>query len=78
MLFSVSKIILERMHMEAFVNEDRLKELIKSAVLEVLEERSDFLRDIIEEAFEDFSLARAIEEGDSTETISRDEVFSLL
>ncbi|HJZ69080.1 MAG TPA: hypothetical protein VKF81_13225 [Blastocatellia bacterium] len=64
--------------MEAFVNEDRLKELIKSAVLEVLEERSDFLRDIIEEAFEDFSLARAIEEGDSTETISRDEVFSLL
>lgn len=64
--------------MEASVSEDSLKELEKSAVVEVLEERSDLLRDVFEEAVEDLALARAIEEGESAENIIRDEVFSLL
>jgi len=64
--------------MESFVSQDQLKELVKAAIAEVLEERRDLLRDVIEEAMEDIALARAIEEGEGTEIISRDAVFNLL
>jgi hypothetical protein len=64
--------------MESFVSQDQLKELVKAAIAELLEERRDLLRDVIEEAMEDIALARAIEEGEGTKVISRDEVFNLL
>jgi hypothetical protein len=56
---------------------DRLKDLFKAALIEVLEERSDLLRDIVEEAFEEIALARAIEVGENTDMTSRDEVFEV-
>ncbi|HKB68615.1 MAG TPA: hypothetical protein VKC61_22325 [Pyrinomonadaceae bacterium] len=55
-----------------------MKELLKSAVAEVLEERREFVKEIIEEAMEDVALARAIDEGVSTDDVSREEVFSIL
>lgn len=58
--------------------DERLKALFKAALLEVLEERKDLLREVIEETLEDIALARAIEEGQRTEEASRKEVFSLL
>lgn len=64
--------------MEASISDDRIKELLKSAILEVLEERGDLLREALAEAIEDIALVRAIEDGESTETITRDEVFTLL
>jgi len=48
--------------MEVTIAEERLKEVLKMAVVEVLEERGDLLREIVEEALEDLALARAIEE----------------
>lgn len=59
------------------VSEDQLKELVKSAIVEVLKERSDLLRDIVEEAFEEIALAQAVEEGQQTEMVSKDQVFSI-
>ncbi len=64
--------------MEALTNPDQLKELLKAALVEVLEERRDLIHDVIEEALEDIALVRAIQAGESTETVSRDEVFKLL
>jgi len=64
--------------MEVTIAEERLKEVLKMAVVEVLEERGDLLREIVEEALEDLALARAIEEAESSESVSRDHVFSLL
>ena len=64
--------------MEASLSDDRIKEIFKSAILEVLEERGDILREALTEAIEDIALARAIEEGEGSETITRDEVFALL
>jgi hypothetical protein len=64
--------------MEVTIAEERLKEVLKMAVVEVLEERGDLLREIVEEALEDLALARAIEEGESSESVCRDHVFSLL
>ncbi len=64
--------------MEALINPNQLKELLKAALVEVLEERRDLIHDVVEEALEDVALARAIEAGESTENVSRDEVFKLL
>ena len=63
---------------EAPADAERLKELFKTAILEVLEERKDVLRELIEETWEDIALARAIEQGQGTEDISRSEVLSIL
>jgi hypothetical protein len=63
---------------QASIDEDRLKELLKTAIVEVLEERRELVRDVFEEALEDVALVRAIEEGEQSPLISRDEVFKLL
>jgi hypothetical protein len=63
---------------QASIEEDRLKELLKTAIVEVLEERRELVRDVFEEALEDVALVRAIEDGGQSPLISRDEVFKLL
>ncbi len=60
------------------IDEGQLKEALKSALVEILEERKDLLRDLIEEALEDVALARAIEEGERSELVTRDQVFNAL
>ena len=64
--------------MEPSVNQDQLKELIKAALVEVLEQRRDLLHDAVAEALEDIALVRAIEEGANSELIGRAEVIDLL
>ena len=63
--------------MEPSINQEQLKKIIKTALVEVLEERQDLLHDAIEDALEDVAFARAIEEGESTELVQREEVFKL-
>jgi hypothetical protein len=63
---------------ELLPEDDRLKALFKTALIEVLEERRDLLREVIEETLEDIGLTRAIEAGLRSEKASRAEVFSLL
>jgi len=60
------------------VDEERLKELLKSALVEVLEERKDLVRDVIDEALEDVASIRAIEEGERSPSVSREEIFNTL
>ncbi|MGO9272348.1 MAG: hypothetical protein ACLQOO_19320 [Terriglobia bacterium] len=61
-----------------FEDDERLKRLLKAAMLEVLEERKELLQEAITEALEDVALSRAIEEGLSTKTVGREEVFHAL
>ena len=63
--------------MEASINHEQLKNVIKTALVEVLEERQDLLYDAIEDAIEDVAFARAIEEGESTELVEREEIFKV-
>jgi type I restriction-modification system DNA methylase subunit len=60
------------------IDEERLKELLKSAIVEILEERKDLVRDLFEEALEDIALAHAIEEGEHSGPASREEIFNAL
>ena len=60
------------------IDETKLKDALKSAIVEILEERKDLVREVLEEAFEDIALARAIEEGDQSGLVTREEVFSNL
>ncbi len=63
---------------QVLLDDARLKDLFKTALLEVLEERKDILRDLIEETLEDIALARAIEQGQRTGEASPSEVSSIL
>lgn len=62
---------------ETAIDEDRLKTLFKTAMIEVIEEKKDFLQELFEDVIEEVALVRAIEEGRQTKTVSRDEVFKL-
>jgi hypothetical protein len=64
--------------MQAVIDEGRLKEILKMALVEVFEERKSLFYELISEAMEDIALVRAIKEGEATESVSRAEVFSIL
>ncbi|NJR50461.1 MAG: hypothetical protein HC780_13735 [Leptolyngbyaceae cyanobacterium CSU_1_3] len=63
---------------EATLNTSQLKELIKTAIVEILEEQKELFTDLIVEAMEDVALVKAIEEGQTTETVDRAVIFKLL
>ncbi|MBM4045983.1 MAG: hypothetical protein FJ279_12775 [Planctomycetes bacterium] len=58
--------------------EQRIKELVKQALLELIEERKDLLYDSLAEALEDVALVKAIKEGEASEPVGRAEVFRIL
>jgi hypothetical protein len=53
------------------VDENKLKDIFKKAIVEVLEERRELVTEIVEEALEDEGLALAIKEGEKTKKVSR-------
>lgn len=59
-------------------DEMRLKALLKEALVEVLEQRREWFSTLMVEALEDVALVQAIKEGETSEAVSRDEVFDLL
>jgi hypothetical protein len=60
------------------LEEQDVKELLKQAILELLEERQDLFRELLTEAIEDSGLIRAIQEGEATPNVSKGEVLSIL
>ena len=60
------------------VSEAELKAALKSALIKVLEERSELLRDVLVDVMEEVAMVRAIQEGEASGTVSRDEVFRAL
>jgi hypothetical protein len=64
--------------MSLTVEESRLKKILKSAVVEALEERPDLVSEAVAAAVEDIAMTRAIREGAETETVERSEVFRIL
>ena len=60
------------------MGEQTLKTILKAAIVEVLEERRDLVRAIIEEALEDAGLVAAIDEGLRTGAVTRSEILAVL
>ena len=63
---------------EATLDSAQLKEVIKAALVEILQEQRGLLYELITEAMEDIALSKAIDEGKDSEAVTRDEVFSIL
>jgi hypothetical protein len=63
---------------EQLFDEERIKKLLKEAVLDALSERRDLFYEVMAEVIEDFAMAMAIEEGKATGSVSEDEVLKAL
>ena len=63
---------------ETTLDTSELKQLLKSAISEVLQEQKEVFTDIIIEAMEDIGLVKAIEEVENTESVSREAIFKIL
>lgn len=60
------------------LDENKIKTLFKEALVEVIEENQELVSSILIDALEDMGLSRAIEEGEKSKTVSRDEIFKVL
>ena len=60
------------------VEERRIKVLLKDAVVEVLKERHDLLREALMETLEDVAMLRAIRDGEKSRLTSRRKIFRRL
>jgi hypothetical protein len=63
---------------EHHLTETQLKDIMKTAILEIFQERRDLFQELITEALEDIALIKAIDEGKDSEPVSRDTIFSIL
>jgi len=64
--------------MKALIDDNKIKNLFKQAIIEAIEEKKDVVHDLFMEAMEDIALVRAIEEGESSDNVNRDEIFDIL
>lgn len=64
--------------MQTDIDESRLKQVFKEALIETLEERKGVFHDLIVEAMEDIALSRAIREGEQSGNASKKEIFDIL
>lgn len=62
----------------ATIDEKKLKNILKTAIVEAIEEHRDLVQGIVEDAIGDIALARAVEDGLKSESVSRDSVFAIL
>jgi hypothetical protein len=69
---------LEESPMQTLIDDDKLKQLLKEALIEAIEEKRNLFYDLIVDAVEDIAIVRAIQEGENTETISKQEIFNIL
>jgi hypothetical protein len=59
-------------------SDEKLKEVFKSAIVEVLQERQDLVHEILGSIIEDVAFSKAIAEGEETPRVSRESVFEAL
>jgi hypothetical protein len=64
--------------MQPLIDEGRIKQLMKEAIAEALQEQRGILHDLVVEAVEDIALANAIREGASSPLASKKEIFDIL
>jgi dsDNA-binding SOS-regulon protein len=63
---------------EITLNSNQLKEIIKSAIVELIRENREEVSEFLAEMIEDMAMEQAIVEGETTELVSRESIFQLL
>lgn len=64
--------------MQTLIDDEKLKQLLKEAFIEAIEEKRNIFHDLIVDSVEDIALVRAIQEGENTKSASNKEVFNTL
>ena len=64
--------------METVIDDERIKELFKQAIIETIEERKDIVHELLMEVMNDLAMIRAIEEGENSGNVGREEIFDIL
>ncbi|MBE9050527.1 hypothetical protein IQ243_08905 [Nostocales cyanobacterium LEGE 11386] len=63
---------------EIILNPEQLKEILKSAIVELIRDNREEVSEFLTEIIEDIAMERAIAEGETTDLVSRDSIFQLL
>lgn len=64
--------------MAAVVDDNKLKELIKQAIIEAIEEKKELVQELLVEALEDVAMIHAIQDREDTGFVDRKEIFAIL
>ena len=64
--------------METLIDDRKIKELFKQAIVEAIEEKKEVVHDLLVEVMEDIAMIRAIQDGEDSGPISRDDIFQIL
>ena len=63
---------------EITLNPDQLKDILKSAIVELMRDNRKEVSEFLAEVIEDLAMEQAIAEGETTELVSRESIFRLL
>ncbi|MCF2146542.1 hypothetical protein IQ276_008785 [Desmonostoc muscorum LEGE 12446] len=63
---------------EITINPEQLKEIFKSAIVELIRDNRKEVSEFLTEIIEDVAMEQAIAEGETTELVSRESIFQLL
>lgn len=63
---------------EISLNSDQFKEVLKATLLELFHENREEFSQLLSEIIEDIAMEQAIQEGEATESVSRDNIFKIL
>jgi hypothetical protein len=63
---------------EITLNPDQLKDILKSAIVELIRDNRSEVSEFLAEIIEDVAMEQAIAEGETTERVSRESIFQLL
>lgn len=62
---------------ELNLDEDKIKQIFKTALVEVIQENQEVFSDLFAENIEDIALEKAIKEGENTDPVSRETIFNI-
>ena len=61
--------------METLIDDRKIKELFKQAIVEAIEEKKEIVHDLLVEVMEDIAMVRAIQDGEDSGPVGRDDIF---
>ncbi len=60
------------------LDETKLKELLKTAIVELLQEEKDVFSELLSDVLEEIGMINAIKEGENTKVVSQEKIFEIL